>query len=103
MKSDTSNNATALKFESDGTYLTWVNAHPDFFVLTSNKSLTPRHTVIHRAKCSKIRVLTGNAKPGGFTRNYIKVGAEFSFTLKEWALSKRPDTKVRECIACAAK
>jgi hypothetical protein len=58
-----------LVFDDDDIYLAWVNTHPEGYILTSNKSLTPRHTVIHRATCDKIKVLSGNAQSGGFTRS----------------------------------
>jgi hypothetical protein len=87
----------------DRAYLNWKGEHPDYFVLTSNRSLTPRHTVIHRATCTKVSVLTGNAKPGGFTRNYIKVGARTISELQAWVTRKRSDAGYRECAICSAK
>lgn len=63
------NNYDIMVFESDDQkYLAWINEHQEGFVLTSNHSLTPRHTVIHSASCHKIKMLTGNAKPGGVYR-----------------------------------
>jgi hypothetical protein len=88
-------------FKNDDEYLAWVRAHPSAFVLTSNKSLTPRHTVIHRATCPKILVLTGNAATGGFTRKYIKVGAESISSLRGWVARERDDASARECSVCS--
>lgn len=87
----------------DRAYLNWKGEHPDYFVRTSNRGLTPRHTAIHRATCTKISMLTGNAQPGGFTRNYIKVGARTSSELQAWVSRKRSDAGYRECAICSAK
>ena len=88
---------------NDRAYLTWKDEHPDYFVLTSNRSLTPRHTVIHRATCPKVSILTGNAQPGGFTRDYLKVGARTISELQAWATQKRSDAEYRECTFCSGK
>jgi hypothetical protein len=90
-------------FDNDDEYLTWINMNREGYVLTSNRSLTPRHTVIHRATCDKIKVLSGNAKPSGFTNRYIKVYAPSIAALKTWLVEKRPYAKCRECILCAGK
>lgn len=103
MMIEPSGHDTAVEFDSDGPYLKWIAEHQDFYVLTSNKSLSPRHTVIHRASCTKISALTGNAKPGGFTRSYTKVGAPTIAILQEWVQRMRPDAKYRECSVCAGK
>jgi hypothetical protein len=90
-------------FPSDAEYLTWIAEHPNWFVLTSNRSLTPRHTVIHQATCVTIAQLRGTAQPGGFTRRYIKVGGASVSSLRQWILSNRPNGSVRECPRCAGK
>lgn len=96
------NNYDVKVFQSnDQEYLAFINAHPEGFVLTSNDSLTPRLTVIHRASCHKIKVLTGNAKPGGFTETkYIKVYAESVGELEKWVRGERADASSRECSLC---
>ena len=87
---------------NDAKYLEWIHDHMNGFVLTSNRSLTPRHTVIHRAHCEKIRILQGAALPGGFTtREYIKVCSMNINALQRWLLIKRSDAKFRECTFCA--
>lgn len=101
MKNSPSLPGVAGPFQSDDEYLAWVDDHREAFVLTSNKSLTPRHTVIHRAKCPKILELKGMAQPGGFTRSYIKVGAASVSLLREWAIRKRVDAAARECSLCS--
>jgi hypothetical protein len=92
-----------IKFSNDPEYLDWVNSHSEGYILTSNRSLTPHHTVIHHITCNKIRELTGNAKPGGFTNNYIKVYALRIATLQAWVVGQRVDAKFRECTRCAGK
>ena len=87
-------------FRTDPEYLAWVSANQDSYVLNSNKSLTPRHTVIHRADCRTILSLKGHAKPDGFTRDYIKVGASSAAALRGWAVKKRADAVARECSEC---
>ena len=80
-----------IEFEPDDEkYLAWCKDHPDWFVLTSSKSLYPPHTVIHHASCEKITILKGNAKPGGFTeRGYIKVGSICVDDLCNWVYDAR--------------
>jgi len=100
-KNDSNNNDVKVFEHDDEKYLAWINEHPDGFILTSSKSLYPPHTVIHRASCNKIKTLTGNAKPGGFTeRDYIKVYATSVSLLKAWVLQKRVDGDCRECSIC---
>ena len=94
---------TPLRFDDDKTYLQWLEVNTLAYVLTSNKSLTPRHTVIHRYTCTKITALTGNASSGGFTRDYIKVGSGSINALREWASHFRSDAVARECTICARK
>ena len=93
--------AKPRRFRNDDEYLAWINEHQDGYVLTSNQSLTPRHTVIHRAACDRIKVLKGNAKPGGFTNDYVKVYAPTIALLKTWLFGERPDAEYRECSICA--
>lgn len=88
-------------FEDDTQYLAWLVAHPKHFVLTSNKSLTPRHTVIHRTTCATISELKGNAAEGGFTRSYTKVGGASVAELRGWLFENRVDGAARECALCS--
>lgn len=101
MNAPTGDNLPPIQFGDDDSYLSWVEANPARFVLTSNKSLTPQHTVIHRADCRLITRLTGSARPGGFTRSYIKVGGNNPSQLHNWAKRRRSDAETRECTACA--
>ena len=39
----------AVQFGDDESYMRWCRENPAQFALTTNKSLTPRHTVIHQA------------------------------------------------------
>lgn len=101
VKSNTNNDNVIVFEPDDQKYKDWIKEHPEGFVLTSNNSLTPRHTVVHSASCHKIKVLTGNAKPGGFTeRRYIKVYAESLGALERWVREKRADASARECSLC---
>jgi hypothetical protein len=90
------------EFEPDDEkYLQWLKSHREGFILTSNKSLYPDFTVIHRATCNKIKIPTGTAKPGGFTeRNYIKVYANTTIVLENWLLKKKANGKSRKCTIC---
>lgn len=93
--------ATRLFDGNDKAYLDWVGRHPEGYVLTSSRSLYPAHTVIHRADCSLITRLMGNAEPGGFTeRGYIKVYADSIPPLRAWVTARRADGVSRECSRC---
>lgn len=101
MNAISGDNLLPIQFGDDDSYLSWAEANPTHFVLTSNKSLTPQHTVIHRADCRLITRLTGSARPGGFTRSYIKVGGNNPSQLHDWAKRRRSDAETRECTVCA--
>lgn len=91
-----------FQFErDDNAYLAWVEGHPDGFILTSSPSLTPIHTKIHRASCDLIRILKGNAQPGGFTeRDYIKVYGPDVASLQRWAREQRSNATCQPCPRC---
>jgi hypothetical protein len=94
--------ASITLFEpDDAKYLKWVNEHPEGFILTSNKSLYPKFTVIHKSTCDKIKILKAPAKPGGFTeRDYIKVYSTNLTDLNTWVLQKRVNGSSRKCSLC---
>ena len=102
LKNDPNNHDFKIFEPDDEKYLSWLNEHPDGFILTSSKSLYPPHTVIHRSSCDKIKKLKGNAKPGGFTeRDYIKVYATSVSVLENWVRQKRIDGNSRKCSICS--
>ena len=103
MRITKTDNSDIVQFVDDDSYLSWALQHPDCYTLTSNKSLTPRHTVIHHADCRLILELKGNSKPGGFTRDYIKVAADHPSKLHHWARRQRADAEARVCSVCAVK
>ncbi|MGI3062739.1 hypothetical protein [Vibrio alginolyticus] len=90
------------KFEAnDEAYLCWVRDNPNKFILTSNKSLTDRHTTIHRSDCRLITTLQGNAKSGGFTeRQYIKVWANTINELIVWLRLQKAGAEFKCCTKC---
>jgi len=100
MLKNNSNNDYLKEFEPDDEkYLSWIKENTDGFILTSNKSLSPRATVIHKASCDKITILTGNAK--SFTESgYVKVYATKTTLLEDWVRQKRVDGITRHCSLC---
>ena len=89
---------------NDQAYLAWLSANQNGFVMTSNRALTPRHTVIHESTCVLITRLSGKARLGGFTeRAYIKICSNSLHHLEKWALQKRTDAVWRKCTRCFGK
>lgn len=97
---DSLSSDSVVLFSNDNEYLEYIRVLRDGYVLTSNKYLTPSFTVIHKVTCEKIRTLSGNAKPGGFTNKYIKVYALNAYSLKTWVMHTRKDGSFRECSIC---
>ena len=74
-------------------YLEWVHSHPDGFVVNTGRSKNSNYMVLHYAWCGKMRHLSKNATPGGFTeRQYIKICATDRASLQAWVRDHgRPD------------
>ena len=72
--------------DDDLSYLQWLAAHPDGFVLNLRRSPDPRYVILHRANCASIS--NGTHEPGAYTgRGYRKVCA--SSEAKLHAAAKR--------------
>ena len=74
-------------------YLEWLRLHPDGLVINTTKSKNPDYMVLHCAWCGKMRRLSKNAAPGGFTeREYIKICSSDRASLQAWVRDHgRPD------------
>jgi hypothetical protein len=60
--------------DDDLSYLTWVVAHPDGYVLNVRRSPDPHYVILHRANCKSISNETHG--PGAYTgRSYRKICA----------------------------
>jgi hypothetical protein len=60
--------------DNDVSYLAWIAAHPDGFVLNVRRSADPEYVVLHRASCKSIS--TREQALGAFTaRNFRKICA----------------------------
>lgn len=90
--------------DDDAPYLQWASTHEGGFVINTHRvNPEPRYMVLHRASCWTIRVLTGDAKPGGFTeRTYQKICAESVKELSDWVRKHgRPDGSFsKRCGLC---
>jgi len=87
----------------DAGYLTWIEKHPEGFVLNMKRQDGTRICSIHRADCAHIRVVRNQSGPGGFTeRTGIKFCAPFYHELVEHLSSNRrsPLLKVIPCKRC---
>jgi hypothetical protein len=64
-----------IEFVADDlSYLAWVAAHPDGYVLNVRRSPDPRYVILHRADCTSISNETH--APGAYTgRSYRKICA----------------------------
>jgi len=56
--------------DDDAGYIRWLAAHPDGFVLNTERIPKPGYLVLHRASCPKISRLQRGATR--WTRDYIK-------------------------------
>ncbi len=58
----------------DFSYLAWIAAHPDGYVLNVRRSADPDYVVLHRAGCNSIS--NDKQAPGAFTgKSYRKICA----------------------------
>lgn len=93
-------------FDKDDTpYITWLQKHPDGYVLNRRRGMSNNYLVLHRATCGKIHGYTQMARPGGFTeRGYIKICSINLDSLYEYARIKggRPDGSFSgKCRTCS--
>jgi hypothetical protein len=87
--------------DDDASYLAWVAAHPDGFVLNVRRSADPRYVVLHRAGCKTIS--NEPHSPGAYTgRGYRKICTLTEAELKPAAKSEgRSDgTFSKRCGFC---
>lgn len=94
----------AVEFDgNEEAYLTWLNEHPNGFVINTRRNRPPGYMVLHRASCRKISSYNRMARPGGFTsRLYIKICADTVNELRQWvsANGRRDGSFSRECSQC---
>jgi len=93
----------AKVFGRDVDYQRWLGDNPNGFVLNTTQPHSPGYMILHRASCPHISVASHESEPGGFTeRQYIKIGAADSESLRVWAAAHgRPDgTFSNECSHC---
>jgi hypothetical protein len=89
----------------DRSYQSWLQSHPNGFVVNARKNPTPIYMVLHRTNCARIRRYhyAGTGGPGAFTdRAYIKVCGETIEDLQAWVRARgRPDGSFSsECPLC---
>ncbi|WP_374355648.1 hypothetical protein [Chitinimonas sp.] len=90
-----------FEFKNDDDYLKWISEHlASGYILNCNKSHSQSSVKIHRANCRHITELRGNAGSGGFTRDYIKVGAFGEAALRNWLALRRGDVVAELCGNC---
>jgi hypothetical protein len=89
---------SVVEFRDDNqTYLAWVTANPDGFVVNIQRSLNPGDARLHRATCHWIR--DGPPRGDSFVGAYIKVCSLSLAELGEWARS-RVGSSIRDCGTC---
>ena len=89
--------------DDDASYLAWIAAHPNGFVLNVHRPPDPRYVILHRADCTSIA--NGTHAPGAYTgRGYRKICATSETELKLAAKSEgRSDgTFSKRCGLCCA-
>lgn len=83
--------------DNDDGYLTWLDAHPQGFVLNTGRSPRPDYLILHRATCRTIR---GRPTRGGpWTGPYIKVCGDDPLQIAAWAGSAT-GAAPRKCGIC---
>ncbi len=103
---DTHSSDTAVVWfiDDDRGYLSWLDQHPDGFVVNLRRRIDPGYVVLHRASCRKVQSYPKmGTNPGGFTeRGYIKLCADNPHLLEQ-SLKKRWGTAIsfsKRCMLC---
>jgi hypothetical protein len=82
--------------DDDAGYLQWLIAHPDGFVINTERNPRPTYVVLHRASCPTI---SGDPAHGAqWTHDYIKVCGNRS-ELEEFA-TREVGGAVQPCGIC---
>ena len=83
--------------DDDGSYLSWVTAHPDGFVINIRRSYNKTDARVHRAACPTI----SGQKVGGkaWTDQYVKVCAERRDDLLGWT-AHQFEAPILPCGTC---
>ncbi len=89
--------------DDDASYLAWLTAHPNGFVVNVRRSPDPDYVALHRASCKSIS--SDKRRPGAYTaRGYRKVCGITEAELKLAAKSEgRSDGSFsRRCGLCCS-
>ena len=81
--------------DAESEYLEWLAAHPEGYVLNSERHPKPNNLVLHRARCKSISTTWSNYT----TRDYIKTCSESRDQLAQWARSA-DGGHPRDCALC---
>jgi hypothetical protein len=72
--------------DDDKKYQAWAEAHPDGFVINTDRRINRKYLSLHKASCRRIRDCNRMARPGGYTeRAYIKICSGDLEALRQWA------------------
>jgi hypothetical protein len=91
--------------EGDDTYFEWMHAHPQGFVVNTERIPSSRYAILHRSNCFHITSMK-SLKPGAYTeRQYIKVCSDAVAEMVSWLVQNRPQSRGFSdvCASCAPK
>jgi 5-methylcytosine-specific restriction endonuclease McrA len=86
---------------AEQSYLQWLAANPDGYVLTTSISAPATYMSLHRATCHSISEYMSNMEPGAFTeRSYFKICSTDTESLRVWIKSKGGTDFTTVCSKC---
>jgi hypothetical protein len=83
--------------DDDASYLAWLVAHPDGYVINIARGHTANEARVHHARCPTISGQTRSR--GGWTGPYVKVCAEHLAEVEQWAINQVGEP-IRRCGTC---
>jgi hypothetical protein len=69
--------------DDDEGFFEWLEEHPDGFFLNTERNPGPQYLVLHQPAC---RHFKGEREQLNWTKDYVKLCAEHSGTLEDWAM-----------------
>ena len=86
--------------DDDATYLSWLDANCEGWVVNTRKRIDPGYFVLHRADCNSIR-MRDDTLPGAFTeRGYSKIVAGTMEALQEFMETRGIGAFSKRCSQC---
>lgn len=88
--------------DDENGYQQWITNHPDGYVLTTVRDISPDYMSLHKATCRMISRYMKNMAADAFTaRGYIKIFSESTCNLLDWIKQNDGTGFTKLCSICA--